>query len=224
MKNYQLAVLSLSIALSLSAVRAGTAGDDNFDRLDGTGRSGKRVDVIEWEGNLEIHVYPAGSLKGLALKLDKKPGTKEKVMVIGYRFANAPDEQLVRRAILGIPISENFQVFRDPSADEYDKIVVSNNGLAKPLVAFKTEGAPAQLYPDGHPANERGLAGEERDPARERDKKQEQQRRRAKSESESQLADEDMNAAEDEEGRVQPFFMKRKTEQGRTVRGARFDP
>ena len=31
----------------------------------------KRVDVIEWAGNLEIHVYPAGSLAGLGLKLVK---------------------------------------------------------------------------------------------------------------------------------------------------------
>src|SRR5687767_8204018 len=74
--------------------------DPLFDRLDGTGRSGKKVDVIEWEGNLEIHVYPKGSLKSLALKLDKRNKDKT-VMVIGYRFNNDPGKQLIRRAILG---------------------------------------------------------------------------------------------------------------------------
>ncbi|MBL7714029.1 MAG: hypothetical protein JNL01_01090 [Bdellovibrionales bacterium] len=124
--------------------------DANFDRLDGTGKSGKRVDVIEWEGNLEVHVYPKGSLKGLGMKLDQKDG--KKVMVISYSLAGA-EKPLIRRAILGIPFQEGFQAYEDKTADDYDKIIVSNNGLAitKNLVAFKLDAAPTQLYPDEHP-------------------------------------------------------------------------
>ena len=47
-----------------------------FDRLDGTGPSGKTVDVIEWDGNLEIHVTPKTSLKGLGAKLDERTAGK----------------------------------------------------------------------------------------------------------------------------------------------------
>src|SRR5687767_7863161 len=71
--------------------------DPEYDRLDGMGPSGKRVDVIEWEGNLEVHVYPKGSLRGLALTIDRQKKDKP-VMVIGYRFDNAPKTQLIRRA------------------------------------------------------------------------------------------------------------------------------
>ncbi|MGE0616534.1 MAG: hypothetical protein AB7P04_12940 [Bacteriovoracia bacterium] len=131
--------------------------DAKYDRMDGRGESGKRVDVVEWEGNLEIHVYPAGSLSGLALKLEK---TKDKaVMVIGYRFNNAPQKQLIRRAILGVPFAEGFKVYRDKSVDEYDKIIISNNALSGDVVAFKLDAEPKQLYPDGHPAN--GVAATE---------------------------------------------------------------
>jgi hypothetical protein len=126
----------------------------NYDRLDGTGRSGKKVHVIEWEGNLELHVYPKGSLKGLALKLDDRD-KKRPVMVIGYRFDNSPTGaagSLIRRAILGIELKSGFQVYKDPSEPDFDKILISNNGLASPAVAYRTEGEPRQLYPDGHPA------------------------------------------------------------------------
>ncbi|NDD91168.1 hypothetical protein EBZ37_03690 [bacterium] len=126
--------------------------DDDFDRLDGFGRSGKKVDVIEWEGNLEIHVYPGGSTRSLALKLDDRNPNK-RVMVIGYRFNSNPNEQLVRRAILGIPLTSNFQVFRDPrSGKEYDKFVITNQRAEAAWVAYRLEPGPSQLYPDGHPA------------------------------------------------------------------------
>src|SRR5438045_1130880 len=110
--------------LALGLIAAAPA-DDDYDRLDGKGASGKKVQVIEWEGNLEIHVYPAGGLAGLALKLDKRNKDRP-VMVIGYRFDNSPKQQLIRRAILGINLREGFKAFRDPSADDYDKIVISN--------------------------------------------------------------------------------------------------
>jgi hypothetical protein len=135
-----------------SAVAAESAPQDDYDRLDGMGASGEKVNVIEWEGNLEIHVYPGGSLKGLALKLDKRNKDKP-VMVIGYRFNTDPSKQLIRRAILGIDLREGFKVYRDPSpGSEYDKIVISNNGQSGDLVAFHTDPEPTQLYPDGHPA------------------------------------------------------------------------
>ncbi len=127
------------------------ASDDNYDRLDGQGASGKKVDVIEWEGNLEVHVTPKGSLKGLALKLDTAKKDK-RVMVIGYRFVEHPETQLIRRAILGIDLTDSFKVYKDYTETDYDKIVISMSTLPKPLIAYKTEAAPTQLYPDGHPA------------------------------------------------------------------------
>ena len=90
----------LAIGLNATAAQPTSQKDDDYDRFDGTGKSRKKVNVIEWEGNLEIHVYPEGSLKGLALKIDEAKG--KKVMVIGYRFDTDPQEQHVRRAILGI--------------------------------------------------------------------------------------------------------------------------
>lgn len=125
-----------------------------FDRLDGKGPSGRRVDVIEWEGNLEIHVYPKGSLQGLSAKLDDREKGKN-VMVIGYRFD--PDKKahpLVRRAILGVPFNANVKVFIDHTEREFDKLAISNNGLAKPWSPYKMDTPPKQWYPDGHPANE----------------------------------------------------------------------
>jgi hypothetical protein len=155
LKSMTAFALSLTLALAASAhfARAGSSVDPDadYDRLDGTGKSGKTVQVIEWEGNLEIHVYPPGSLRGLALKLDKTNKNKP-VMVIGYRFADAPKEQLIRRAILGINLQEGFKTYKDPSEGEFDKIVISNNGLSGQVVAFALDPEPRQLYPDGHPA------------------------------------------------------------------------
>lgn len=130
--------------------------DPDFDRLDGKGLSGKKVDVIEWEGNLEVHVYPKGSLAGLAMKIDEKDGRK--IMVIGYRFTNNPSKQLIRRAILGIDLRNDFKAYRDSSADDYDKVIVSNHDLdgASTLASYRLDSAPSELYPEGHP--ERGTA------------------------------------------------------------------
>ncbi len=138
---------------SRGPARGGPAStaDDEYDRLDGTGASGKSVNVIEWEGNLEIHVYPAGSLAGLALKIDRRDKNKP-VMVIGYRFNSAPNQQLVRRAILGIDLRDDFRAFREPSADGYDKVVATNSRPWDGLVAYRLDPEPTQLYPDGHPA------------------------------------------------------------------------
>src|SRR5437764_543896 len=86
-------ILSAMIPLHARAQTMTTADgrqvedDGKYDVLDGKGPSGKKVDVVEWEGNLEIHVAPKGSLRGLSLKLDKKNKDKP-VMVIGYRFAD----------------------------------------------------------------------------------------------------------------------------------------
>lgn len=55
---------SLLFVLALLSLPAHSepGGEEEYDRLDGVGASGKKVDVIEWEGSLEIHVYPADTL------------------------------------------------------------------------------------------------------------------------------------------------------------------
>ena len=186
--------------LSLPSHAAETAAADpdaDYDRLDGHGASGKKVDVIEWEGNLEIHVYPAGSLKGLALKLDKKNKDRP-VMVIGYRFDNDPKTQLIRRAILGITLSEGFKAYRDPSADDYDKIIISNNTLSGQVASYKLDPAPTQLYPDGHPA----LASTQ-------DKKKSEDRAPASANSKKKKGQPSVGSDEvidgDDDGSIKPF-------------------
>jgi len=127
-----------------------------FDRLDGHGPTGKKVDVIEWENNLEIHVYPKGSLRTLGLKIDREPKTtKNAVMVIEYAFNGVP-YTLIRRAILSIPMNDNFKAFQETAADGYDKIIISNNTLADGVRPYTLAPAPTQLYPDYHPALESG--------------------------------------------------------------------
>ena len=122
----------------------------DFDRLDGTGKSRKRVDVIEWEGNLEIHVYPKGSLAGLAAKLESHRG--KKVMILGYRFKEDPRVQRVRRNVVSIPFPEQFHVYQDPVTDDYDKVVLTPHELGRPLFAFNLDPEPSQKFPSGHPA------------------------------------------------------------------------
>ena len=139
-----------ALLLNILSISHGKAPEDDYDRLDGKGKSGKKVDVVEWEGNLEVHVYPKGSLVGLALKLDEKNG--KKVMVIGYRFDNSHGESLIRRALVSIPFTASFKAFKDPSAEDYDKIIISNNGLSGQVASFKLDPEPATLYPEGHPA------------------------------------------------------------------------
>ena len=123
---------------------------DRFDRLDGTGPSGVKVDVIDWAGNLEIHVYPKGSLHGLSMKIDRRKRTKSPVMVIGYRFSHDPQNEIIRRALLTMKINDSFKVFRDPKADGYDKIIVSNHVLAD-VAEYRLGPEPKHLYPKGHP-------------------------------------------------------------------------
>ena len=144
----------LLLGAPISPLSAGNAVDPDadYDRLDGQGRSGKTVNVVEWEGNLEIHVYPEKSLVGLAAKIDQNArGTK--VMVLSYRFDSEPKAPLIRRAVLGIPFQPGFQAWKDSSAEGYDKIILSNRPLSGPtLTRYPLEPEPKQLYPDGHPA------------------------------------------------------------------------
>lgn len=143
------ALLILSLALTAQAGRVQEPKD--FDRLDGHGATRKKVDVIEWEGNLEIHVYPKGSLKSLGMKIDKESHTtKNNVMVVEYAF-NGIAYTLIRRAMLSIPMPDTFQAFRDETAKDYDKIVVSGKPVAG-MKAFALAPPPVQLYPDHHPA------------------------------------------------------------------------
>lgn len=208
--------VSLAVAPALGpGARAGQSYQDpdpDYDRLDGTGRSGKRVDVIEWEGNLEIHVYPRGSLKGLSLKLDDRNQAKP-VMVIGYRFESQPKERLIRRAILGIDLKEGFRAFTDPKEPDFDKIIVSNNGLSGSVQAYALEKSPEQLYPEGHPA----LAGApktEHGTASPPEKRKPASLNRGSDGNHGNPGDregrEDGNAPrfDGETGAIQPFFMK----------------
>lgn len=226
-KSLSTLVLLLSLALPSTLVYAEDE-DANFDRLDGTGPSGKKVNVIEWEGNLEIHVYPKGGLKGLALKLDKTKSNP--VMVIGYRFDN--EEVLIRRAVLGIDLQEGFKTYRDSSADDYDKVIITNNGLSAPLVAYNVDPEPTQLYPDGHPENaNREIAGkrakkgknEVRDLAKtpptiipQRPKKDE-----TETSDEKPTTTAENKSDYDDDGRIRPFFFNREgvlNRQGRLLR------
>ncbi len=195
--GYYACALIFIVYLTLYSVAyaGGSDGQDNYDRLDGTGSSGKKVHVIEWEGNLEIHVSPKGSLRGLGLKLDQREKGKT-VMVISYRFDTNPKSPLIRRAILGIPFSEGFKTYRDPSEPDYDKIIVSNNGLAQPLIAYQLDSEPSQLYPEGHPALAKKEEGEaDRKPAFSQPKSSPGKSRKPAS------------VDDEEEGRVKPFFM-----------------
>lgn len=169
------ALLSATAVLGAGPGSAPTPGtlneqfkkEDDYDRLDGKGKSGKRVDVIEWSGNLEVHVYPKGSLAGLALKLDR-PEEGKLVMVIGYRFVESTKDQLIRRAILGVPFHEGFHAYKDTSAKDYDKIIISNNTLKeKHLRDFELDPAPKELYPEGHPKRGPQTADDKPAPKRE---------------------------------------------------------
>jgi hypothetical protein len=139
--------------------------DADYDRLDGAGKSGKKVDVIEWEDNLEIHVYPKGSTAGLGMKLDDTNKNKP-VMVIAYRFVENPKTVLTRRAILGIPMVSNFKVYKDPMENDFDKFIISNNGLSGQVVSYRLDPTPTQLYPEGYAeAKARAQGGNTRAPA-----------------------------------------------------------
>jgi len=151
------------LATALPAHAGRVLEPKEFDRLDGHGPSAKKVDIIEWEGNLEIHVYPKGSLKSLAMKIDHDSKTsKNSVMVIEYGFVNVP-YTLIRRAVLSIPMPDKFFAFRAESDPDYDKIIVSGHQIAdaKP---YALAPPPTQLYPDYHPAlaqdDDVGAAGE----------------------------------------------------------------
>lgn len=156
-KIHRLAVLQLVLCTTLglfpsSFAAAASAKDmepkDSFDRLDGTGSTGKKVDVIEWGTNLEIHVYPKGSLRGLGLKIDRT-NKKKPVMVIAYRF-NSVTYTVTRRAILSIDLTDSFKTYEEPGTDDYDKIIISNNTLTANVKPFPLDATPTQLYPDHH--------------------------------------------------------------------------
>ena len=147
--------------------------EEVFDRLDGTGPSGKKVNVIEWEGNLEFHVYPKGSLKGLGAKLDDREKGK-KVMVIGYRVG-AKSRPLVRRAILGVPFQKELKAFVDASEKEFDKLAISNRPLSGNWKPYRLDAPPALWYPDGDERNEEApsyLGEFKREPSSEKDSDQ----------------------------------------------------
>ncbi len=141
--------MTAMIAVSVSVF---AAPKDNFDRLDGFGPSKAKVDVIEWEDNLEIHAEPMGKLLGLGAKIDDRtPG--KKILVIGFRMQGEPSV-FVRRADLAIPLYSGFKLFKNPAAKGYEKWAFSNQDLKAPWVAVKMDKAPADWYPEGHEGNQ----------------------------------------------------------------------
>jgi len=139
----------VSVILLLSFPLTSFSYDPNeYDRLDGKGKSGVRVDVIEWEENLEVHVYPRGSIAGLAMKVDRA-GTP--AMVFGYRFVSDPEDQLIRRNILSINLKDGFIAYLDTKETEFDKIVISNSKLAGRYSKFNLDPEPKHLFPKEHP-------------------------------------------------------------------------
>ena len=200
MKLRVTALISLLLSSPASFSHAGSPVDPDadYDRLDGQGRSGKTVNVVEWEGNLEIHVYPERSLIGLAAKIDQNArGTQ--VMVLSYRMESDPKLPLIRRAVLGIPFQSGFQAWKDTSAEGYDKIILSNRALKGPtLQRFPLEPEPKQLYPDGHP----GLKAEPHSP--EVPKATTDRRKPANSANDSQRVS-PKDSLDPETGAIRPF-------------------
>ncbi len=144
---------------SVGAGASPTSGssEEDYDRFDGTGPSRLKVSVIEWgEKQLEVHVSPKGKLQGLSAKLDDR-NTDAKVMVLGFRVPGV-DRPVVRRAILGIPMSQRFYAYEDTQVQQYNKIILTSLPLDDAelsrghLTRFTLAPPPAQLYPDGHPA------------------------------------------------------------------------
>ena len=146
--------------------------DADFDRLDGMGKTKIAVDVIHWvnrddDGNatseqMEIHVKPAGSLAGLATKIDDK----NPALVIGYRFKRDAMTQLIRRAALTMKLQAGYKIYQDTSTDgTYDSLILTNNELkGKSYKPFRPDPEPTQLYPSGHPMS--GIAIEEDAPTK----------------------------------------------------------
>ena len=151
-------VLPFRLLMLILALLTGVAtsysvfAEEVYDTLDGKGPSHKKVDVVEWEGNLEVHVYPKGSAAGLGVKLDDRTKGK-RVMVIGYRF-KGQKEVLVRRAILGVPFDPKLKGFIDPTEKDFDKLAISNQTLEAPWKPYKFDPAPKQWYPDGDERND----------------------------------------------------------------------
>lgn len=204
-KTSLLGGFTLAILWFIHGIYAGEPTiNDDFDRMDGHGKSGAKVDVIEWEGHLELHVQPPGALHGLALKLDKRNKDKP-VMVIGYRFQSAPQQQLVRRAILGISLSDPLYVYRETGTSGYDKFVISGTPLkGNQYVTFKLDPAPKSLYPEGHP-----LAESKTDPSNEpaplAPRPENVPKEKHKSEKGVQRKNATTDAVDSESGAIKPF-------------------
>jgi len=147
MLPFRTLIVALALLSGIITSYSVFAYESVFDRLDGTGPSKKRVDAIEWDGNLELHVYPKGSTASIGAKLDDRESGK-KVMVVGYRF-NGSKEPLVRRAILGVPFTKAIKGYIDPTEKEFDKIALTNGDMQKPWVPYKLAPAPTQWGPDG---------------------------------------------------------------------------
>jgi hypothetical protein len=143
--------VAIFLLLGLSTLSSHAAG---YDTLDGSGKSGHKVDAISWidetEGDrMEFHSYPGGSLKGIGVKLHQTEGAQP-VMVVGYRFKSEPDRVYIRRAVLDRKYEDKIFAYRvETRGNEYDKIVIADRPLkGKEYLPFTLDEAPKSLYPD----------------------------------------------------------------------------
>tara|TARA_Y100000590_G_scaffold390511_3_gene466355 strand:+ start:64 stop:777 length:714 start_codon:yes stop_codon:yes gene_type:complete len=112
-----LVILSFVFYLVPTWVRGG-----RYEVLDGAGPSRTKVDVIEFKGKMEIHVYPPEHLLGLGARVEKN-SDGEKVMVLSYRLSTT-SKPLIRRATLNVPFKAGASVlgFEDSRVRGYKKI------------------------------------------------------------------------------------------------------
>lgn len=118
---------------------------DEYDRLDGRGSSQGKVDIVEWENNLEVQISPSHALLALGAKLD--PSTRNrKVLVLEYKFANGI--KLVRRAILGIELKTPLEAKTKYRGEQRIITFIGKLGSSNDRgETYALAAEPRQLYP-----------------------------------------------------------------------------
>lgn len=132
---------------------------DEFDRLDGTGPSRKKVDFIDWwsqEKQYEVHVKPKGSLVGVNFEIDREDKKKDPVIIIEYKLQGVPYTIVRRHTLSSSGLNNGFRVYEDTTTDDYDKLILTNNTLTSNVRQWQY-GKPRQKFPDHHKA----LGGED---------------------------------------------------------------
>ena len=119
-----------------------------YDPLDGTGSTGVRIEVMNWVGNVELHISPKGLLRDLALKLDMDQDDYP-VLVVGYKFSKEP-KPVIQRIRLENELKTGFKVFRSNSAENSssDEIIISNNSLVdEEITEIPFDPEPIAMFP-----------------------------------------------------------------------------